>query len=282
MAAKESDGPSAAATCTGLKIATGRAGIGYSKLFNDISKVCGATVPVCEVQTTGGLDNLNELSTKGADIGFAAIDTYDTMRKGDANIAALQQVMALNSNVMHTIVLSNGYQVTGPKKYGLLEGDKVKVTIRKFSDLAGKDVIAVGSAQLLIRQVDRSANMKMRFKDVNTEAEAIPLLKTGKYAAVITVAGWPNGFVRKLTAENGLTLVPFDTPSTNAMYVVKPINYKNIGIYNMNSLTVQNALYTRAFAGEKSKSVQNLKSCIIGKLNELKDGDFEPAWNEIK
>ena len=61
--------------CDGLKIATGPAGKGYSKVFADIKKACGNAVPVCEVTTTGGLDNLNALSTKDADVGIAQVDT---------------------------------------------------------------------------------------------------------------------------------------------------------------------------------------------------------------
>ena len=57
FAAPAADAP--AADCDGVKIATGPKGKGYSNLFADIKKVCGAKVNLCEVNTSGGLDDLS-------------------------------------------------------------------------------------------------------------------------------------------------------------------------------------------------------------------------------
>lgn len=65
-----------AAECNGLKVATGPAGKGYARLFADMQQVCGRTVAMCELPTSGGLDNLHAMSANEADIGFAQVDTW--------------------------------------------------------------------------------------------------------------------------------------------------------------------------------------------------------------
>lgn len=273
-----------AAECDGLKVATGGAGKGYSKLFADISKVTNGRIQLCELNTSGGLDNLNALSEKQADVGMVQIDTLKTMQNGDENIASLLAVMPLNSNYLHVVASSSGYSFEGEKKYGFMKGDTKTVQITKFSQLRGAPVALVGSAQLLGRQLDKQLGYGMRFVDVDgkdADVKAFDMVRKGQVYAVFTVSGWPHGAIKRLTQGDGLTLVPFDVPSTTP-YTVKPFNYKNIGVYNVQALAVQNVLVTRPFTGAKVQDVALLKRIIAEQLSNLKDGAFEPAWNEIK
>ena len=43
-----------------------------------------------------------------------------------------------------------------------------------------------------------------------------------------------------------------------------------------------NVLFTRPFKGEKAQDVSKLRQCLAEKLQELQEGNFQPAWNEIK
>lgn len=280
FAAKSDDSPAAA--CEGLKIATGPAGKGYAKLFADIVKVCGQTVQVCEVRTNGGLDNLNALSTKEADVGIAQLDTWTTMKTGDENVAGLQGLMGLNFNYLHIVTAAGGYSIAGEKKWmGLKKDDDKLVVIQRFSDLRGKTVALVGSAQLLGRQLDKQLGYGMNMIDVDTDAAAFEMVKKGTAAAALSVSGWPHGALKSLKQDSGLSLVPFDAPAGNGQFV-RSINYKGLGVYNNNALALPNLLLTRPFQGEKASQVAALKSCLIGKMLELKEGSYEPGWNEIK
>lgn len=268
--------------CDGLKIATGPAGKGYSKVFADIKKACGNVVPVCEVTTSGGLDNLNALSMKDADVGIAQVDTWATMKSGDENVAGLQGVVGLNFNYLHVVTAANGFRVAGEKKFGFLKGDDKTVSIQRFSDLKGQRVALVGSAALLGRQIDRAMGYGMNMVDVDTDAKAFDMVRKGEVAAAMSVSGWPSGSIAPLKQDSGLTLVPFDGPANNPQYVVRPINYKGLGVYNNNALAVPNVLFTRPFKGEKSQDVSKLRQCLTEKLQELQEGNYQPAWNEIK
>lgn len=286
FAAKEDGAPAAPAKCTGLKVATGPAGKGYSKIFRDMRQACGAVVPMCEVNTSGGLDNLNAMSTKEADIGLAQIDTWTTMKPGDRNIAALQAVIGMHSNFMHVVTASNGYTVEGPRKlYGAMKGDPVQVVIQRVSQLKGKPVALVGSAQLLGRQVSQMMELNISPVDVdgpNADADAIKMVQNGQVAAAFTVSGWQHGALKNLNQTSGVTLVPFDLSLRDGTnYAVRQVNYKNLGVFNVNMLGVSNVLFTRPFQGEKAVEVSKLRDCLTDKLQEMRENDFEPAWNEV-
>ncbi len=268
--------------CDGLKIATGPAGKGYSKLFNDIKKACGNVVPVCEVATTGGLDNLNALSTKDADVGIAQVDTWGAMKSGDENVAGLQGVVGLNFNYLHVVTAANGFRIAGEKKFGFLKGEDKTVTIQRFSDLKGQRVALVGSAALLGRQIDRALGYGMTLVDVEKDDQAFAMVRKGEVAAAMSVSGWPSGSIAPLKQDSGLTLVPFDVPANNPQYVVRSINYKGLGVYNNNALAVPNVLFTRPFKGDKAQEVAKLRQCLTEKLQDLQEGNYQPAWNEIK
>lgn len=279
MAAAPAAAP--AADCDGLKVATGPAGKGYSKLFADMQKVCGGTVHICEVQTGGGLDNLNSLSTNEADIGLAQVDTLADMKSGDENISSLQAVMPLNFNYLHVVTAANGFTVAGEKKLGFLKGDSKQVVVQRFSDLRGQRVAVVGSAALLGRKLDRTLGYNIQFIDVDKDDAAFQMVKSGQVAAAFTLSGWPSGTVGALKQDSGLSLVPFDV-SISAPYVVRPINYKGLGVYNSNALAIPNVLLTRPFKGAKVNDVAALKSCISSHLVDLQEGSYSPGWKEIK
>lgn len=275
-AAPQDDGP--VADCEGVKVATGPKGKGYSNLYSDMTKV--VKVPMCEVNTSGGLDNLNALSTKEADIGFVQVDTWMDMKNGDENVAQLQYLLPLNNNYLHVVTLASGYTVEGQKKFGLLKGDNRLVVINRFSDLRGQRVAVVGSAQLMGRRLDKMLGYNMQFIDAKTDQEAFDMVKRAQVAAAFTVSGWPSGTVKQLNQSSGLTLVPFDAPISEP-YKVKPLNYKNIAVYNNNTLAVQNVLITRPFTGQRLTNVSNIQAGITKNLTELKEGNYQPGWNEV-
>jgi TRAP-type uncharacterized transport system substrate-binding protein len=280
QAAKMEGAPTA---CEGLKVATGPVGKGYSKMFKNIVDVSGKEIAVCEVNTDGGLDNTDVLSGKRADVGIIPLDTLIQLAPSDPSIAGLQVVATLNSNFLHIVASARPLKIVGPKKMMFMEGDTKLIQISKLSDLRGAPVALVGSAQLLVRQLDKQLGLKMQYIDVNgatADEDAFKMVQTGRVYASFTVAGWPHGKVVKLSQNSGLTLLPFDMP-VNGPYIVRPYRYTNLGQYNVPALGVQNLLMTRPFTGEKVAEVAKLKRALVEALPKLKDGEYEPAWNEI-
>src|SRR5512140_3458462 len=58
--------PDKAGACE-LRVATGPAGKGFSRLFADMARVCSPRVRLCEVRSEGGLSNLTHLAANEAD-----------------------------------------------------------------------------------------------------------------------------------------------------------------------------------------------------------------------
>lgn len=266
----------------GLKFATGPAKKGYANLFRDIRAVCGKTVPMCEVRSSGGLDNLDILSNKKADVGLAQLDTIREMSGGNESIAALQAVAVMNSNFLHVLTARDGYTIKGERKWGVLPGKTEQYVIRNFSDLKGRNVALVGSAQLLGRALGQRQfkDYNMHFVDASSDKEAFEWARTGQVQAVFTVGGVPHGAVSELKADDRLTLVPFDV-EIGGLYSVRKINYKNLGVYNRPALAVQNVLLTRPFGPAKAAQIAELRQCIADQLVNLRDGEYERAWDEV-
>lgn len=268
--------------CEGLKIATGPAGKGYSKLVADIQRVAPGQISLCEVNTEGGLDNLTTLSVKKADVGIVPLDALKKMAIGDENIANLQVVATLNSNYLHIVASSVGVTFQGPKKFGFMQGDSKVVRFTKLTDLRKQPVALVGSAQLMVRQLDKVIGLEMQYIDVGSDAAAFKMVQSGQVMAAFSVAGWPHGAINNLNQDSRLTLLPVDITNITGAYSVRPYTYKNLGVYNVPAIAVPNLLVTRPFVGKKTGDVLNLKAVIAKSLPELKDGDYEPGWNEIK
>jgi TRAP-type uncharacterized transport system substrate-binding protein len=271
-----------------LRVATGKKGKGYSKVFANINTVCGDKVALTEVETEGGLQNLTTLAANQADLGFAQLDTLQDMKSSDEAIGALQAVMPLNLNLLHIVGRANVYSYkTDRKLIGLLGGligyETVTVPVTKFSDLKSLPVAVVGSARALGRVLDRRASMDMQFVDVDTDEQALAKLQAGEVAAMLSTSGWPSGPIQKLKRNTDMHLLPFDMAVQSPYQMVKK-NYENLDAFNHGFLASPNLLLTRAFSasGVNGRAVATLQACIQKNLINLQEGQFEPTWRDVK
>lgn len=281
FAAPLEDMPQASSTggkCAGLRTTTGELGKGFSKQFADIKAVCEDVVPLCEVETNGATTNVEILAEKKeGDIGYASLDILTEKRKTDPNIAALQVVAALNSNYLHPVVAVDGYR---KRIKGIPIPGTVKV-IKRVSDARGLPVVCVGSAVDIVRNINNQQGLNFEISEAKKDATAFDAVKSGIAAIAFTNSGYPSGTIKKLTLDDNLTIVNFDLP-VNDPYKIKIVNYRNMGAYNINTLSAPNVLISRPYtSGEKAQQVSALRQCIVNKLPELKQGDYEPSWNEV-
>ena len=203
----------AAPTCQ-IKVGAGEKDKGFDKLLKDIKSVCDHEIVVCGDPTTkGGMDNVGLLASNTVDIGMVQLDIFQNMRGTDeTNIGSLQVLFPLNYNLLHVLTRANGFEQrkAGEKKLGFFKGDDVVTTLRitKFSELRGKTVGLVGSANLMGRTLNATLGMSMNFVNYEKDSGAIADLKKGSIHAVMSVAGWPSGPVSSLKAGDGIALVP--------------------------------------------------------------------------
>jgi TRAP-type uncharacterized transport system substrate-binding protein len=265
-----------------LRVATGKPGKGFSKVFADIRSVCGNAVPLVEVETEGGLQNLMALAANKADLGFVQVDTFSAMQDSDASIASLQLVMPMNANLLHVIARTSGFELP---QAGLLEKlvSRKSIVVRKFGELKGLPVAVVGSARSLARELDRAHGLDLQYVDAATDEEGLTKLRRGQVAALLSTSGWPSGPVQALKRNDGLHLVRYDA-KVNEPYLISMRNYENIDSFKHPFLAVPNALMTRPFtaAGGYGRAVAALRDCVKRNLVTLREGPFEPMWQEVK
>jgi TRAP-type uncharacterized transport system substrate-binding protein len=206
------------------------------------------------------------------------------MKQSDENIATLQAVMPMNTNLLHILARREGYTVRGERSLAtLFRREDTTVVVTKISDLKGLPVAVVGSAQLLGRILDRTFGYGWHFVDLASDEQAIAALKAGEVAAVLCMSGWPSGTVDALAREAGISLVGYDLPP-QAPYQLVRKNYPKLGVFNLPFLAAPNLLVTRPFKpdGMRGHFVATLQRCIVSNLDALQEGAFEPGWKEIK
>lgn len=267
-----------------LRVATGKKGKGFSRFLRDMQGLCGSQVQLCEVESEGGLQNTVRLSGNEADLGFVQLDTLHTLKQSDDNVASLQAVLPMNSNLLHILARREGFRVQGERSLAsLFQREQKTIVVSKLSDLKGLPVAVVGSAQLMARVLDRSFGFNWRFVDLESEEQGLTALNAGRVAGVLYMNGWPTGMLDALARDQGVVLVPFDLP-TQAPYQVIQKNYPRLGVYNHTFLAAPNLLVTRPFKpeGMHGQWVSALQRCLIGNLDALQEGAFEPGWKDVK
>lgn len=270
--------------CT-LRIGSGPKGKIYELMVQDMQRVCGTEVSVCSVPSIGGLPNLMMLSASQAELGIVQLDTLTQMAEGgDENIAALQAVIPLHTNLLHILSLRAGSRV-GTIKIGNTKvpwsGD-VKV-LSKFSELKGAKVAVVGSTQLLGHTLNQQTNYAMEFLIAESDDQAIKMLKANQVQAIFTDGGWPLPSISRHLPDSGLMLVEYDLPA-KAPFVGIKRNYENLDAFNITFMGIPNLLVTRPFksGGELGKRVATLQRCILNRMDDLQEGRFQAGWKEIK
>lgn len=268
-----------------LRIGSGPKGKIYELMVQDMQRVCGDEVSVCAIPSIGGLPNLMMLSASQAELGIVQLDTLTQMAKGgDENIAALQAVMPLHTNLLHVLSLRAGAKV-GAIKWGTATVPWTGATkvFKKFSDLKNAKVAVVGSTQLLGQTLNQQTGYAMEFLIAESDDQAIKMLQANQVQAIFTDGGWPLPTISRHQPGSGLLLVEYDLPVKEPFVAIKR-NYENLDAFNFTFLGIPNLLVTRPFrnTGDLGKRVASLQRCIVSHMNELQEGRFQAGWKEIK
>jgi TRAP-type uncharacterized transport system substrate-binding protein len=266
-----------------LLVATGPKGKVYSKLYHDVKTVCGAEVKLCEVESEGGLNNAIKLSGNEAELGFVQEDTLLGMKSSDEGISSLRAVVAANSNLLHIMVARDGYVVRGERTlFHFLPGTDTVISIARFSELKGRPVAAVGSAQHLVRVLNSHFELGLEIIDKDSDEQAIAALKAGEVAGVLCMSGWPNTMVETVARDGAIKLVEYDLPM-QAPYHLMRKNYQRLGVFGMGFLAARNFMVTRLRDdGPQGEHVATLQRCLLSHLETLQEGRYEPGWKEVK
>jgi TRAP-type uncharacterized transport system substrate-binding protein len=297
--------PTMAQSAAALSFASAAPSKGYSRLFANINAVCGAKLPLKEINTSDGLDNLIHLSEKNATLGIAQYDTWAGLSVGDESIKNLKGLATLSYSLMHIVVLAGGTSVVEGKRceggkailgkcvWGNWKDSVSTVTIKNETQLKGHTVAAVGAAQGLARNfLNKHMDLGLKIVDVaptpskSAEALALDKLKSGEVQAVLIMGSYPESTISLLKNSDKprekMALATFNSTPGKAFRVVKK-NYKNLDAYNLPFLAVPNILWARPVDpnGETGKQIHELQNCLSANLQTLQDKEgFESGWTD--
>jgi hypothetical protein len=268
-----------------LRVASGPTGKVYEQIVRDMRATCSEAASLCTLNTQGGVQNLQMLSANEAELGLVQIDLLHKLKDSDANVATLKAVMPLHANLLHVITLTQGSLVdfwTWPWTAVRVPYTGDKVVFGKYTELRGRTVALVGSAQLTAQMLEQHKHFELRFVSAESDEQALAMLRKGEVQAVFSLAGWPMPVLARQTAGTDLRLAEFDIVP-GAPYKTVKRNYQSLGLLNLTMLAVPNLLVARPFnaAGHQGQRVSALQSCLLQQLDELKDGRYQAAWKEI-
>ncbi len=227
------------------------------------------------------------LGANEAELGIVQVDTLCQMEDGgDETLKSLQIVLPLHANLLHVLTLAEGSSVDVLSvpllgKPVPFTGSTQKFT--KLSELRGRSVVAVGSAQLLAGQIEAQYRLGWKVLAADSDDEALRALRSGQVQAVLTLGGWPLPVVARQRLASGLMLADFDL-QPNAPYAVVRRSYQSLDAFNLRFLAAPNVLVTRPFKpdGTVWRRVNALQRCVLQRLDELQEGRYQPAWKEVK
>ena len=207
------------------------------------------------------------------------------MQDSDPNVAGAAGAAAVEQQPAARIARSGGFE---PRPNGWAEKviaafSRKTIVVRTVTELNGLPVAVVGSARALGREVDRQHRLGIEFVDVATDEEGLAKLKRGEVAALFSTSGWPSGPVQALKRGDGLHLVRYDLKA-EAPYQVVMRNYENVDAFRHPFLAAPNVMMSRPFtaSGTYAKAVAALGHCLRKNLITLREGPYEPMWQEVK
>ncbi len=269
-----------------LIFSTGNPQNTYAKMFKNIS----AYYPnLCEnSNTTGGFDNILNILRRNADVGLAQSDTIDIVQRTDSMVTKnIRSLMSLHANTMHIIVLRNGILLKeGSEGFlGYGSSKEQRQIIVDMRDLRGKKVAVLGSALPTSTIINERLQLSIDAIEVFKPEEGISKLQNNEVVAFLAMGGKPLSWVEKLDGKmfNLAAFDPSDIQRLGNFYIPTKVSYKNLGLFGLPCLSVQNELFVWNYKGKRAADLIALKNAIIENLEEIKeDRASHPAWQEVE
>ena len=266
-------------TVSKLTVVTGSSSGTYSQLFGQMGRVCTNTSFLLEKKTGGSLDNINALINNEASLGFVQLDILLAKQKldKDPNVDKLKVLLPLHSEEIH-IIASNATAKDGGQLF-----NKTKA-IKTYADLSGKRVGSFGGSVITAKVMSMYTKVNYAVQNFPDANSAIAALQSNKVDAVIAVGGYPLPWVAALNST--LRLLPLDSTSTSRLsgfYQGAKIQYTNLGINSVNTVSVPSVLVTRDFkTADKKQLLLKYASCVKSKLTYLQETEgYHPKWNSV-
>lgn len=270
-----------------ITVCTGSASGTYAAVFKDIKSQCsGNGLQLTEVTTSGGAENIDNAVNNKCDAFFAQNDTEQFAADADPSAGPnkLRVLVPLYPEEVHVVALKDLSKTTGGIGFGKFKVGSTTSSLNNLADLEGLKVGAWGGSVTTAQVINLRGSVHFDVVTFQEPSVAKKALDAGEIAAIIAVGGRPLGFVSGLDQRYKLLKIDGDLASRVKVYQPATVNYSKMGdggkattVSARSSLMVKN--YTTP---ARRGALAALKSCIIGSMDEFKEGTgHHPKWSDV-
>jgi uncharacterized protein len=270
-----------------LVVSTGSAKGTYSHMFKSMQALCGARVPMQELESSGSDQNIDRLINRKADLAFVQSDALQLTAMNDprASEAQIRALVPLHPEEVHIVAKASltktqgGWKMPGfDKTFG---GDKV--ALNSLADLGGVRVGAWGGSYTTARAIGFLGGIPYEVVQFDNEEQAKAALNKGEIAAIIAVGGQPLGFVSGLDKSYKLLKIEAGLASKVKAYQATRVNYRNLGADSVETVAARALFVTRNYTTpSRRQRLTELRNCLLENEGELKEGTgHHPKWADV-
>ena len=257
----------------------------YSSFFKSIDLVCGDTVKLVELASTGSDANIDNLIGKKADAAFVQADTlqFTAMNDPRAGDSQIRVLLPMYPEEVHVIALKDLSKTSGGLSlFGKNIGGST-TALNSLSDLEGLKVGAWGGSFTTARAISYLGSVKYEAVQFDDDKSALAALQKGEIAAIVAVGGQPLGFVSGLSSNYKLLKISSDLADKVKAYQKARVSYRNIGASGVETVAARSLLVVKNYTSPARKAkFTALKACIVKHDADFKEGTgHHPKWADV-
>lgn len=261
-----------------VKVATGGAKLTYSAMFKQMTEVCGNTVPLVEVNSTGSMANIDMLVGNEVNAGFVQSDVL-WLRARTEELGNVKTLLALHSEQIHLIARNEIVKTGGVMGIGAKES-----VLQDITHLSGRRVGASGGSAVTAKVVRLQSEVAFQVVEYPTNDALMLALGKGEVDAALIVGGQPVALVKGLSAAFKLLSIPASVQERlKGVYKTARLTYSNLNAAGVTTMSTEALMVSREYKTPKMlASLGAFRSCVLGKVDEIKDTTgSHPAWQGV-
>ena len=266
-------------------LSTGTATGTYSSFLKSIQAVCGDSVTIEELNSSGSDQNIDNMINRAADGGFVQSDTlqFTAMNDPRASDSQIRVLVPMYPEEVHVVALRDLSKVSGGVNlFGKNIGGNKQV-LNSLADLEGVKVGTWGGSTTTARAIAYLGSVKYETVQFPDDKSAKAALDKGEIAAIIAVGGQPLKFVSSLNQNYKLLKIDSGLADKVKAYSKARITYRNLDSNGVDTISARSMLVVRNYATPSRKErLAALKQCILKNEGTFKEGTgHHPKWSDV-
>lgn len=261
-----------------LKIADGSSSGTYSAMFKEIQKVCGDSIAMSEVGSSGAIENLDKLVGNETNAAFMHSDVIAYRAKTE-DLGNIKTLLDLFPEDVHFVALNKSFKSGGTFGLGAKE-----YTINSVSDLANKKVGAAGGGYVTAQMIRLQGEVPYTVQQYGSGKEVMDALGRGDIQAAVFVGAAPLPNLRDLGHDYKLLPISDNVASKlKSVYRLTTVTYTKMSTSSVQTVAADALLVTREYKTQKFvDALRTFHQCFLDHLDELKETPgTHKAWQKV-